>query len=227
MALGASKQASRWAGSEAVLQSVAATNVHDAKNNIPAIRKIMFIPLNASKNRLSTNHRPFSTAHQRPCPLSVPPGGPSIFGGFALATGSQEILYIHKMGKRGPTGNAALPRNPYSTDFRGQHLNWVCASDGPCRWFAPISSRLSTRPLPRRCNGAAQAYLATALCVERPRQRKEFSSSNRTPTLGREDSNLRMVESKSGHFTNVFNVHSEKSMEFSLKAINRLAANSE
>jgi hypothetical protein len=36
-----------------------------------------------------------------------------------------------------------------------------------------------------------------------------------------------MVESKSGHFTNDFNVHSEKSMGFSLKAINRLAADSE
>jgi hypothetical protein len=28
-----------------------------------------------------------------------PPRGPTIFGGFALGTGCQEILHIHKMGK--------------------------------------------------------------------------------------------------------------------------------
>jgi hypothetical protein len=36
-----------------------------------------------------------------------------------------------------------------------------------------------------------------------------------------------MVESKSGYFTNDFNAHSEKSVGFSLKGINRLADDSE
>jgi len=45
--------------------------------------------------------------------------------------------------------------------------------------------------------------------------------------LGREDSNLRMVESKSANPLNDFNGHSEKSVEYSLKGINRLANDSE
>ena len=49
----------------------------------------------------------------------------------------------------------------------------------------------------------------------------------RTAWLGREDSNLRMVESKSANRLNDFNGHSEKSVEYSLKGINRLAADSE
>jgi len=36
-----------------------------------------------------------------------------------------------------------------------------------------------------------------------------------------------MVESKSGHFTNDFKAHSEKSVEFSPKGINKLAGHSE
>jgi hypothetical protein len=45
--------------------------------------------------------------------------------------------------------------------------------------------------------------------------------------LGREDSNLRMVESKSANTLNDFNGHSEKRVEYSLKGINRLANDSE
>jgi hypothetical protein len=45
--------------------------------------------------------------------------------------------------------------------------------------------------------------------------------------LGREDSNLRMVESKSGYFTNDFKAHSDKAMEFVLNETNGLAAGSE
>ena len=48
-----------------------------------------------------------------------------------------------------------------------------------------------------------------------------------TAWLGREDSNLRMVESKSGRTLNEINAHSEKSVEFGPKGINRLAADSE
>jgi len=48
-----------------------------------------------------------------------------------------------------------------------------------------------------------------------------------TAWLEREDSNLRMVESKAAHSLNDFNVHSEKSVEFGLKRINRLAVDSE
>jgi hypothetical protein len=39
-------------------------------------------------------------------------------------------------------------------------------------------------------------------------------SKHRTGWLGREDSNLRMVESKSGHFANDFKAHSEKIAKF-------------
>src|SRR6478672_8397769 len=64
--------------------------------------------------------------------------------------------------------------------------------------------------------------------VKRLRSAADLCEQLRTEMwLGREDSNLRMVESKSGYFTNVFNVHSEKSIGFSLKATNRLAADSE
>jgi len=64
--------------------------------------------------------------------------------------------------------------------------------------------------------------------VKRLRSAADLCEQLRTEMwLGREDSNLRMVESKSGYFTNVFNVHSEKNVGFSLKAINRLAADSE
>jgi hypothetical protein len=52
-------------------------------------------------------------------------------------------------------------------------------------------------------------------------------SRRRTAWLGREDSNLRMVESKSGRTINEINAHSEKDAEFGLKAINGLADDSE
>jgi hypothetical protein len=52
-------------------------------------------------------------------------------------------------------------------------------------------------------------------------------SKNKNAWLGREDSNLRMVESKSANPLNDFNGHSEKSVEYSLKGINRLANDSE
>jgi hypothetical protein len=45
--------------------------------------------------------------------------------------------------------------------------------------------------------------------------------------LGREDSNLRMVESKSGRTFNEINEYSEKDTKFSPKGINRLAGHSE
>jgi hypothetical protein len=48
-----------------------------------------------------------------------------------------------------------------------------------------------------------------------------------TAWLGREDSNLRMVESKSGRTFNDFNERSEKCVEYSLKGINKLASDSE
>jgi hypothetical protein len=44
-----------------------------------------------------------------------------------------------------------------------------------------------------------------------------------TGWLGREDSNLRMAESKSDKFSFEINVHSEKFEEFDLLSINRLA----
>ena len=48
-----------------------------------------------------------------------------------------------------------------------------------------------------------------------------------TAWLGREDSNLRMVESKSGYFTNDFNEHSEIIMKFGFSSINTLEPDSE
>ena len=57
-------------------------------------------------------------------------------------------------------------------------------------------------------------------------QRRKFSEMPNA-WLGREDSNLRMVESKSGHFANDFNAYSEKSVGFGLKGIKRLADDSE
>jgi len=45
--------------------------------------------------------------------------------------------------------------------------------------------------------------------------------------LGREDSNLRMAESKSDYFSIRFNAHSEKISKFDLLLLNRLAADSE
>lgn len=45
--------------------------------------------------------------------------------------------------------------------------------------------------------------------------------------LGREDSNLRMVESKSDDFANDFNAHSEFQAVFDPKQINSLEARSE
>jgi hypothetical protein len=54
-----------------------------------------------------------------------------------------------------------------------------------------------------------------------------FHARDWTAWLGREDSNLRMVESKSANPLNDFNGHSEKSVEYSLKGINRLANDSE
>jgi hypothetical protein len=51
--------------------------------------------------------------------------------------------------------------------------------------------------------------------------------NRRTAWLGREDSNLRMVESKSGRTFNEINEYSEKDTKFSPKGINRLAGHSE
>ena len=48
-----------------------------------------------------------------------------------------------------------------------------------------------------------------------------------TAWLGREDSNLRMVESKSANGLNDINGHSEKRVDYSLKCINSLANDSE
>jgi len=45
--------------------------------------------------------------------------------------------------------------------------------------------------------------------------------------LGREDSNLRMAESKSAYFSFELNVHSEKNEKFRPLSINNLAFNSE
>ena len=60
------------------------------------------------------------------------------------------------------------------------------------------------------------------------RERRQSNvSGRRTAWLGREDSNLRMVESKSGNPLNNFNEHSEKSVEFSLEGLNRLSGDSE
>jgi hypothetical protein len=52
-------------------------------------------------------------------------------------------------------------------------------------------------------------------------------AERRSGWLGREDSNLRMVESKSGNFSNDLNEHSEKSVEFGSLQINGLAIDSE
>jgi hypothetical protein len=49
----------------------------------------------------------------------------------------------------------------------------------------------------------------------------------RTGWLGREDSNLRMVESKSDYFTSDFKAHSEKLAESDPRCINRLPDDSE
>jgi hypothetical protein len=48
-----------------------------------------------------------------------------------------------------------------------------------------------------------------------------------TGWLGREDSNLRMAESKSDRFTNNINAHSEKIAKFDPLSTNRLATDSE
>jgi len=50
---------------------------------------------------------------------------------------------------------------------------------------------------------------------------------NKLNWLGREDSNLRMAESKSDQFANDFNAHSEKIAKFDPLSVNRLAADSE
>ena len=52
-------------------------------------------------------------------------------------------------------------------------------------------------------------------------------SEIRNAWLGREDSNLRMVESKSGYSTNDFNAYSEKDRKFVPRRISSLAADSE
>jgi hypothetical protein len=52
-------------------------------------------------------------------------------------------------------------------------------------------------------------------------------AERRTAWLGREDSNLRMVESKSGRTFNKIKARSELSEKFGLIRINRLAAGSE
>jgi hypothetical protein len=57
-------------------------------------------------------------------------------------------------------------------------------------------------------------------------QRRKFSKT-RNAWLGREDSNLRMVESKSGYSTNDFNAYSEKDRKFVPRRISSLAADSE
>jgi hypothetical protein len=48
-----------------------------------------------------------------------------------------------------------------------------------------------------------------------------------TAWLGREDSNLRMVESKSAYSTNESNGHSEKIAKFGINRLNGLAVGSE
>jgi hypothetical protein len=48
-------------------------------------------------------------------------------------------------------------------------------------------------------------------------------SVRRTAWLGREGSNLRMAESKSGNFPLFIKVHSEKLQKFTSKSFNRLA----
>jgi hypothetical protein len=50
---------------------------------------------------------------------------------------------------------------------------------------------------------------------------------DQTGWLGREDSNLRMAESKSDKFANVINMHSEKIAKFDPLSTNRLAPDSE
>jgi hypothetical protein len=55
----------------------------------------------------------------------------------------------------------------------------------------------------------------------------ETYTRDRTGWLGREDSNLRMAESKSDKFANVINMHSEKIAKFDPLSTNRLAPDSE
>ena len=57
--------------------------------------------------------------------------------------------------------------------------------------------------------------------------KKRKFSQNKNGWLGREDSNLRMVESKSGYLANEINMHSEQPAKFSPICINRLAGYSE
>jgi len=52
-------------------------------------------------------------------------------------------------------------------------------------------------------------------------------SKNKNAWLGREDSNLRMVESKSGGTSNDINVRSEQRAESAPRCFNRLACVSE
>jgi hypothetical protein len=52
-------------------------------------------------------------------------------------------------------------------------------------------------------------------------------SRDRTGWLGREESNLRMAESKSDQFANNINAHSKKISKFAPFRINRLAVDSE
>jgi hypothetical protein len=50
---------------------------------------------------------------------------------------------------------------------------------------------------------------------------------SQTAWLGREDSNLRMVESKSGRTFNKINAHSEKLQKFTSISLNKLVSDSE
>jgi hypothetical protein len=62
---------------------------------------------------------------------------------------------------------------------------------------------------------------------ELPQERKQLRYQLLKPWLGREDSNLRMAESKSKWFALFVKTHSEKMREFDLNPIKRLADISE
>jgi hypothetical protein len=106
----------------------------------------------------------------------------------------------------------------------------------PCRslfWLKRPSNGLATyvtpgdavSGLPIRSRRDADASSARHPDADGARKKRLISLAK--SWLGREDSNLRMVESKSANPLNDFNGHSEKSVENSLKGINRLANDSE
>ena len=81
-----------------------------------------------------------------------------------------------------------------------------------------------------RCRGTSESEVLVsqqpANCGPFPPSRLKTSELG-TGWLGREDSNLRMVESKSGYLANEINMHSEQPAKFSPICINRLAGYSE